>query len=182
MLSRKKSWGFTLIEIMIAMSILGVLAAITYTIAVPNWRARSNYTASIVELNNIANALTLYVGKNNDYPPDVSRGVAPVGLAEMLSTKAWPKPPYPGSVYDYDLLEDPDSAGGRIIQVSLRYCDAGDTATCKHNFPREDFVTDEWDSHSSIYFCIKGNCRAHLDKPANHPGYCINCGGKSRIF
>lgn len=182
MLTKKKLSGFTLVEIMIAMSILGVLALITYTVAVPNWRARSNYTASVAELNSIANALTLYVSKNNDYPPDVPRGVAPDGLAEMLSTKAWPTPPYPGSVYDYDVRDDPTSAGGRIIQISLRYCAPGDTEACKHHFPKEDFVTDEWDSNSSIYFCIRGNCRAHLDQPANHPGYCINCGNKGRIF
>ncbi len=181
-MNKIKSAGFTLVEIMIVITILVTLSAITYSIAVPNWRARSHYVASVAELNAIGNAVQLYVGTNNDYPADVSRGILPVGLGPLLQKDgmngSWPTPPYPGAVYDYDYTDSPE----RIVQVSLRYCDAGDTATCKKNFPREDFVTDAWDSNSSIYYCIKGPCRAHFSQPAEHPGYCINCGNKARVY
>jgi hypothetical protein len=26
-----------------------------------------------------------------------------------------------------------------------------------------------------VYYCIEGACRSHINRPINHPGYCINC-------
>jgi prepilin-type N-terminal cleavage/methylation domain-containing protein len=177
---RNLTQGFTLIEIMIVIAVIGALVAITYSYAVPNYRERTYLTRAESELHTQANALTLYVSKYNDYPADVSRGIAP-GTEEFLQSNGqndqWPNAPWPGSYYDYDRWDDLG-----VIQISIRFCDAGDDATCKKNFPKESWVTSSWDSHSAVYFCIKGQCRSDHDEPVGYPGYCVNCGGKSQFF
>jgi prepilin-type N-terminal cleavage/methylation domain-containing protein len=182
--------GFTLLEIMIVIVVIGLLAAITYSVAVPKYKERTYFTRSNSELNTMANALTLYLAKYNDYPPDVNRDV-PAGIKEFVQTNGqsatWPDAPWPGSVYDYDLwtdwtYHDAGEAAGPIVQISIRFCNAGDEATCKKNFPKEPWVTSSWDSNSAVYYCIHGPCRSHQTKPANHPGYCINCGGAAKFY
>lgn len=172
--------GFTLVEIIIVITVIGALAGITYSYAVPKYRERTYLTRAESELHTQANALTLYVSKYNDYPADTERGIAP-GTEEFLQTNGqnnvWPNAPWPGSYYDYDRWDDLD-----VIQISIRFCNAGDEATCKKNFPDEPWVTSSWDSYSSVYFCVKGQCRSDHDKPVGYPGYCINCGGKSQFF
>ena len=162
------------------MVIFGLLVVITYSYAVPKYRERTYLVKATSELHTMANAITLYIDKYNDYPADVSRGIAP-GTQEFIQTNGvndvWPNAPWPGSVYDYDRWDDLG-----IIQISIRFCNAGDDATCKKNFPDESWVTSSWDSYSSVYYCIKGPCRSHHDKPANWPGYCINCGNRSQFF
>lgn len=189
-LTLKNKRGFTLVELMIVVTVLGVLAAITYSIAVPRWRARSYYTRSIAELNTMGNAVKLYVAKYNEYPPDTARDV-PAGIKEFVADdqdSEWPDAPFPDSVYDYDNWP-PDSNGPeQTYQVSIRMCNAGDDATCKANAQKylEGYVSDEtledWDSYSSMYYCLKGSCRSHQSRPMDHPGYCINCGEKKSIF
>lgn len=176
--------GFTLIEVMIVIMVIGVLAAMTYSIIVPNWRERTYYSSALNQLNTMDNALNLYVAKYNDYPADVNRGIPP-GIQEFIQTQQgngnWPYAPWPGSVYDWDNWPpDPTNGPQQTYQISIRFCNAGDDATCKNNFPKESWVTSSWDSYSSVYYCIKGSCRAHQNFPQDHPGYCINCGTEKR--
>jgi len=183
--------GFTLIELVIVMFLLGVIASFTYSYAVPKYKNRTYYTRAVSELNTMGNATTLYIAKYNDYPPDVSRDI-PAGLKEFIQTdgvnNSWPDAPWPGTVYDYDNWP-PDSYGPQqTYQISIRFCDAGDDATCKKN--AQNYLSgyasaatlNAWDSYSSVFYCIKGSCRSHQSKPLNHPGYCINCGNKSTIY
>lgn len=183
--------GFTLIEIMIVLVILGILAVITYSVAVPKWRNRTYYTRAVSEMNTLGNAATLYVAKYNDYPADVSRDI-PADLKEFIQTNgvnsSWPNAPWPGSVYDYDNWP-PDSNGPQqTYQISVRFCDVGDDATCKANAQKylagyaAQQTLDNWDSYSAVFYCIKGSCRSHQTKPMNYPGYCINCGNKSLYY
>lgn len=181
------SRGFTLVEVVIVLIVLGLLAALTYSIAVPKYRERTYQTRANSELNTMANALTLYVSKYNDYPDDVVRSVPP-GIQEFLQGQYqsdWPDAPWPGSVYDYDRWDDIG-----VIQISIRFCNIGDNATCNANANKylkgivDQSVLDAWDAYSSVYYCIRGNptCRSHQSKPADHPGYCINCGGKPQFY
>lgn len=188
--SRAKQQGFTLVEIIIVILILGILAGIVYSIYVPNYRERTYYTRSISELNTMANGVKLYVAKYNEYPADVVRDV-PSSIKEFLQGQyidEWPDAPYPGSVYDYDNWPPDANGPEHTYQISIRMCDVGDSATCQANAKKylskyvDASVLDNWDSYSSMYYCIKGSCRSHQNKPISHPGYCINCGNKSQIF
>ncbi len=190
-MKRREKNGFTLVEIMIVIVVLGVLAGLVYGLVLSRSRARTYYTRTISELNTMGNALSLYVTKYNDYPPDVSRDI-PAGMKEFIQSQqgnaAWPDAPYPGSVYDYDNWP-PDAYGPQqTYQISVRMCNIGDDAGCKANAKKwlSDYVPaatlDNWDSSSAMYYCIKGSCRSHQSKPMNHPGFCVNCGGKSYIF
>ncbi len=190
MLSLRKAAGFTIVEITVVIVILGILAGLTYSVAVPRYRERTYYTRMTSEMNTMGNGMTLYVAKYNDYPPDVSRDV-PGALKEFLQGQyldSWPEAPYPNSVYDYDNWP-PDGYGPQqTYQISMHMCDAGDDAGCKANAQKylsahvPASTLASWDSYSSVYYCFKGSCRSHQNKPLTHPGYCINCGQKSQIF
>ncbi len=186
-----KQTGYTLVEITIVITVIGIIAAIVYSITVPNYKERTYYSRSISEMNTMQNAFKLYLAKYNDYPPDVVRDV-PAGLKEFIQSQqgnsAWPDAPYPGAVYDYDNWA-PDSNGPQqTYQISIRMCDAGADAVCKANAKKylakyvDATTLNNWDSYSSMYYCLKGSCRSHQNKPMNHPGYCINCGKKSQIY
>lgn len=176
------SRGFTMVEITVVIVVLGILAGIVYTVGMPRWRERTYYLRATGEMNAMGNAMVLYASKYNDFPADVNRNI-PAGIKEFLQGQnlgdGWPDAPWPGSVYDYDNW---DVSGDKIYQISVRFCTAGDTATCKKNFPKEPWVTSSWDSYSAVYYCIKGKCRSHEDKPINHPGYCINCGTGQKYY
>jgi prepilin-type N-terminal cleavage/methylation domain-containing protein len=184
-INTKNREGFTLIELVIVITVLGILALITNGFIIRSYHERTYYSRSISELNTMANAVSLYVAKYNNYPADTTRGI-PAELKEFIQTNGvnanWPNAPWPGSFYDWDNWP-PDAIGSQqTYQISIRFCDAGDDATCKKNFPHETWVTSDWDSYSSVYYCISGSCRAHQSQPVNHPGYCINCGTSKNVF
>lgn len=190
-MNKLKYDGFTLIELVMVITIIGVLVAITYTVGVPKWRERTYYTRSISELNTMQNAMKLYLAKYNDYPPDVVRDV-PAAMKEFIQSQegnaAWPDAPFPGSVYDYDNWP-PDSNGPQqTYQISIRMCNAGDDATCRANAKKylskyvDSATLNAWDSYSAMYYCLKGSCRSHQNKPMNWPGYCVNCGKQGQIY
>lgn len=191
MYRKSSEHGFTIVEICIVIVVIGLLAAFTYSITVPKYRERSYYTRGISELNAMANATKLYVAKYNDYPADVSRDV-PGGIKEFVkgqtNTEEWPDAPWPGSVYDYDNWPPDGNGPEHTYQISIRMCDVGQDAVCKANAQKylKDYVSqstlDAWDSSSSMYYCLKGSCRSHQNKPMSHPGYCINCGQSNKIF
>lgn len=190
MLALKKYGGFTIIEILIVITLIGIIAGFTYSFAVPRWRGRAYYTRSIAELNTMGSAVKLYVTKYNEYPADVVRDV-PSSIKEFIQDDQgaeWPEAPFPGSVYDYENWPADANGPNDTVQVSIRMCNAGDTATCKANARKylEGYVSEAtlnaWDANSSMYYCIKGSCRSHQSRPMTHPGYCINCGGQKNIF
>ncbi len=182
--------GFTIVELSVVIVVIGILAALTYTVVVPRYRERTYYTRTSAELSAMANATKLYVAKYNVYPDDVSRDV-PAGIKEFVQgqegVNIWPEAPWPGSVYDYDNWPPDGNGPDHTYQISIRMCDPGQDAVCKANANKylKDYVTPatlaSWDSLSSVYHCIKGSCRSHQSRPMNHPGYCINC-GTSKIF
>ncbi|MDL2362929.1 MAG: type II secretion system protein [Patescibacteria group bacterium] len=177
--------GFTLIELLLVMSVIGVLALITTAQVIPRYHERTRFSRAVSEMNTMANALSLYASKYNDYPADTGRGI-PNGIKEFIqaggANDTWPDAPWPGSTYDYESWAPDAINSSQTYEIGIRFCAAGDTATCQKNFPKEPWVTSSWDSYSSVYYCISGGCRAHQSKPLNHPGYCINCGGATDVF
>jgi prepilin-type N-terminal cleavage/methylation domain-containing protein len=191
MSERSESKGFTLVEIVVVIMVIGVLATLVYSLIIPHWRERAYYSRSLAELNTMANGLNLYVAKHNEYPADEARNI-PGGIKEFIQSQqgndTWPNAPYPGSVYDYENWPPDANGPEQTYQISIRFCDAGDDATCKaaakkylSNYVSDD-VLNNWTSSSAMYYCIKGSCRSHQSQPLNYPGYCINCGNKSNIF
>lgn len=191
MASKPTKTGFTLIEILIVITVLGVLALIGYATIGRNYKQRTYYTRSVAELNAMANATTLYVSKNNEWPDDVVRDV-PGAIKEFVQgqedIEEWPDAPWPGSVYDYENWPPDGNGPVHTYQISVRFCNAGDNAGCKAMAEKylKDYVSAEtiadWDSNSSVYYCIRGSCRSHQSRPINHPGYCINCGNNEQKF
>lgn len=168
--------AFTLIEVLIAIAIIGSLAVGYTYISSRNGRDRAYLVRAESEVVTLANAIKLEVQESNEYPDDVNRGLPP-GIEEHIATPndEWPDAPWPNTVYDYENWD-----GGETIQISVRFCNIGDNATCKANAQKylkgvvDDAILEDWDAQSSVYFCIKeGSCRSHSSQPADHPGYQI---------
>jgi prepilin-type N-terminal cleavage/methylation domain-containing protein len=190
-LRKTNNRGFTMVEIVMVIVIIGVLAGLTYSYAAPRYRNRTYYTRAVSELNTLGNASTLYIAKYNDYPADVSRDI-PAGMKEFIqsdgSNNSWPDAPWPGTVYDYENWPPDGNGPLHTYQISIRFCAAGADAVCKANAQKfltgyvDSTTLNNWDALSSVYFCIKGSCRSHQSRPISHPGFCINCGQKSQFF
>ncbi len=79
----KKSKGFTLIELMIVVLIIGILAAI----AIPKYKditIKAKASTIIADTRVILTAAQLYLADNGQYPPDDWWGVTPEGLEPYL--------------------------------------------------------------------------------------------------
>jgi len=168
---KNKIFGFTLIELLVVIAIIAVLATIMYTRLVrPSEQAYFSRAAK--EFDTMATALEFYLLDNGVWPPDANRDIPP-GLEPYLAPGDWPDGPWPGSVYDWENWDDPET-GDKIYQISIRFCPiGGPLAAC--NFPQQEWAAD-FDVQSSLYYCLQGVCRSHISKPIDHPGYCINCG------
>lgn len=178
----KKNKGFTLIELLIVVAIIGILSSIIFVSFIVA-RDKAYAVRTKAEVRAIILALELYFMDNDyQYPCDVNRDLPP-GLEKYLSTSPnWPKAPWLGSVYDWDYWSpDPGSTGGcagslaydpkdqPVYQLSIRFCDISGS-NC--NFPNKSWAAN-FDSQSSVYWCISGPCRAHGSANYNHPGCCM---------
>ncbi|MFA6601581.1 MAG: type II secretion system protein [Candidatus Paceibacterota bacterium] len=165
--------GFTLVELLVTISIISVLGAIVLT-SLNSAKDSAYYGRAKLEFRNIATALELYKDSNGgQYPADAARDVAPTGLSQYIagySGSDWPKGPWPGSFYDWDNWT---ISGEKVYQISIRFCPAGgNLSTCR--FPKASWASS-FDIDSSVYYCISGSCRAHESQPVTYPGLCVNC-------
>jgi type II secretory pathway pseudopilin PulG len=167
--------GFTVLELLIVIGIIGYLSSIVIN---NTGSARDKaYTArGQKELTTMYQALQMYMSdRGGRIPADVSRGLPP-GLEDYLPSGDWPSAPWPGSVYDWDVWDDPASATD-IVQISTRFCPAGGAlSTC--NFPKENWASN-FGVNSAYYYCIQGACRSHIAESVSYPGKCANCSGTS---
>lgn len=170
---RRSKNGFTIVELLIVIVVISVLA----TIAISTFtgiQGRAYRNRAYSESSAIANAVKLYYADRGTYPADVARNI-PVAIFDYTGTQDppthWPQAPWPGSVYDYDHFIGSDSLPA--VQISIRFCPiGGPLSAC--NFPAEPWA-ENFDVQSSAYWCITGVCRAHPDRPDDHPGHCFNC-------
>lgn len=162
--------GFSLMEILIVIGIIAILASVVMP-SLRQARHSALYVKALQETKSFATALEAYIGDNGTYPDDLDREVPDLGdffTGANLTTGPWP-----GSVYDWDNINDPITGDNIYRQLSIRFCEVeGDDSTCTN--PSESWAED-FDSYSSVYYCISGSCRAHKDQPEDHPGYCFNC-------
>lgn len=100
---RKTKAGFTLIELMVAIAIIAILAAI----ALPRFvtaRYRAYLSACMLNERNIATALESYRTDNQTYPTDLST------LLDNKVVTALPScPSAPGTVYTYEVASAADA-------------------------------------------------------------------------
>jgi prepilin-type N-terminal cleavage/methylation domain-containing protein len=163
--------GFTLIEILIVLTIIALLTSVVLGSLRRSYE-QAYFSQARAQFKSFAGALELYLIDNGyNYPDDVDRNIPP-GLEAYLSSDDWPSAPWPGSVYDWDNWEDPDTEEP-IYQLSIRFCPIGG-AIEECVFPDQDWAVD-FDQNSSVYYCFEGPCRSHISEPIDHPGYCINC-------
>jgi len=182
--------GYSLIKIIIAIVIVGLILGIVFVLKAGDSRERNYYNQTISELNTIASGVTSFEALSNQYPAEVERNL-PSEIKDSLQSQyldSWPKAPYPDAVYDYENWPSDDNGPNHTYQISVRFCPAGDDALCQSNAKKHlkkyvpKATLNNWDSYSSMYYCIKGSCRSHQSKSMNHPGYCVNCGQASKVF
>jgi general secretion pathway protein G len=162
-----KNGGFTIIELLIVIAIIGILAAYVLT-SVGDARSSAYLARAEGEMENFHDAVQLYRSDHGSYPADVSRDI-PSGLGPYLSSGNWPQGPWPDSVYDWDNWT---INGENVYQISIRFCEQGKPDTC--NFPNKDWASD-FKIKSAVYYCMDGPCRSHESEPVGYPGYCVNC-------
>lgn len=169
---KKFSKGFTLLEILIVVAIIAALSALVFA-NYSKGKSLSALARAEDEMKTMEAGIELYKADNNgEWPPDANRGIPP-GIEKYVEAEgSWPTAPWPGSVYDYDNWTDPVT-GQKIYQISIRFCPAsGPLSACR--FPTESWAAN-FGVNSSVYYCLQGACRAHINESVDYPGYCVNC-------
>lgn len=111
--------GFTLFELLVSISIIGILVAVAST-SYSGAQKKARDSRRMEDLNSIQKALELYYSTNPTSPytyPSVS-GNQPVGLAPTY-IQSWPKDPKSGLPYNYAL--NVPAAGNYCVGVSMDY-------------------------------------------------------------
>lgn len=166
----KEHKGYTIVELLITISIIGILASVMLP-ALNMVRDDAYYARALTEFRSVEASLQHYKDEYGGFPADASRDIPP-GLEAYLAPGIWPDAAWPGSVFDWENWDDPDNPGEKIYQISVRFCPIGQPSQCR--FPNQPWAAN-FDINSSVYYCIQGACRAHINRPINHPGYCVNC-------
>lgn len=109
--SKPLAKGFTLIELMIVVAIIGLLAAIALP-AYSNFILRSKLTETAVQLGVFARAFNTSKQINGTYPRDVSVGVIPTGSPGLTIDKTqWETPTLLGGNWNWEGSDNHSYAG-----------------------------------------------------------------------
>ena len=99
--NRRNSRGFTLTELMIAVSILGLVSAIIIPSFVRS-RLRATNATFVANVKEAANAFEMYAWERRGYPANSSPGVAPNGMDEYLVRMRWTEMTPLGGKWNWD--------------------------------------------------------------------------------
>ncbi len=111
----KKDLGFTLVELMVVVVILGLLATLVAKNVIP-YIFKSTVTVAKMDIKNIAEAVDLYRANNQGkLPESLEELVQPDenGQTYLKDMTEVPKDPWGN---EYQLEEDPERKGGYIIR------------------------------------------------------------------
>ncbi len=130
------SHGFTLIELMIVILIIGILAAV----GIPNYinyQKNAKVARTAQELRSLSQAFVAYLAENGDYPPD-SHATLPAGMELYINPAIWADGTPIGGSYNWEGPDTYPYAGLAILDptIEARYVvaldamlDNGDLAT-----------------------------------------------------
>jgi prepilin-type N-terminal cleavage/methylation domain-containing protein len=103
--TRRPPRGFTLIEILIVVVILGLLAAITVPLFVDS-SDDARMSAFVSSLKIYQRAESLYRFENSEYLVDSSSGEVPAGFADYIDTGNWTSVTPIGGVWDTEFNDN----------------------------------------------------------------------------
>ena len=129
--------GFTLVEIMVTVAIIGLLAAIAIPTAVRVQR-RARDARFVSDARVFAQAFETYAMEHGVWPTDANRSVVPTGMSGELRDQMWSGRNSLGGLWDWDYKQNGYTAAISTVEVTpddneMRVIDAmfddGDLAT-----------------------------------------------------
>jgi prepilin-type N-terminal cleavage/methylation domain-containing protein len=93
--------GFTLAEVMIVVSIIGILAAVGMRSFIQA-RKSATHNQFVAELRVAYDAFAMYSVEHGKYPPDTTPSVIPAGMSTYLTRMRWTEKTPIGGQWDWD--------------------------------------------------------------------------------
>ena len=100
--SQKFALGFTLVEILIVVMIIGLIAAIVVP-SFADFSRESEQSTFVSNIKSFAQAAIYYKEKVGEYLEDSNSGVCPVGFEDYIDQGRWERPTPLGGVWDAEL-------------------------------------------------------------------------------
>jgi len=108
--------GFTLVEIMVTVVIIGLLAAIAIP-TVQRVQRKARDARFISDIRAFSQAFETYAMKNGTWPADANRGIVPNGMSGELRDAEWTARNSLGGVWDWDYKSNGITASISTIEV-----------------------------------------------------------------
>lgn len=137
--------GFTLVEIMIVVVIIGLLAAIAIP-AFQRVRTRAQNSRFVSDLRVFTQAFETYSLQNGAWPPNVGAGIVPAGLSGAIQVNTWTSPTVVGGNWNYDR-----NINGIAVAVSCSGSNIDDA-----RMRNIDTMIDDGDLSTGIFQFISG--------------------------
>ncbi|HEY4301235.1 MAG TPA: type II secretion system protein [Candidatus Didemnitutus sp.] len=140
--------GFTLVEIMIVVAIIGLLAAL----AIPGYlrvQRRSQNSRVVNDLRVFSQAFEGYATQNGEWPPNATPGQVPAGISTAdFKVSVWQSPSTIGGQWNWDLNIVPGVTAG--ISISNYTCSDAQLAEI-------DAMIDDGDLSTGLFQKISSN-------------------------